>query len=246
MSRSPAIIVVVMKCERRKVEIQQDFVKLFTIKDDFFTISEIVWHWPVCPIISLINTLDYPTTFFPTSELDEDEGYLEEDLHKEEKFDFFTEFLRLTVDLVDLVGIYLALQRIAGKGQVKIMIAGVGWAFAELFLTRVIFLWVGARGIEFDWKYILKSFDANISLVHFITLSCLIWLWMRRDIPKSVIPVIIGLLVISSYKTLILDTFVHSFGLGIWTALAYKAIVTLCIGLITLQLYVGITANDLY
>nr|ADD24262.1 Transmembrane protein 147 [Lepeophtheirus salmonis] len=185
-------------------------------------------------------------TFFPTSELDEDEGYLEEDLHKEEKFDFFTEFLRLTVGLVDLVGIYLALQRIAGKGQVKIMIAGVGWAFAELFLTRVIFLWVGARGIEFDWKYILKSFDANISLVHFITLSCLIWLWMRRDIPKSVIPVIIGLLVMSSYKTLILDTFVHSFGLGIWTALAYKAIVTLCIGLITLQLYVGITANDLY
>eukprot|EP00096_Caligus_rogercresseyi_P003924 TRINITY_DN1781_c0_g1_i1.p1 TRINITY_DN1781_c0_g1~~TRINITY_DN1781_c0_g1_i1.p1 ORF type:complete len:241 (+),score=48.50 TRINITY_DN1781_c0_g1_i1:128-850(+) len=186
-------------------------------------------------------------TFFPTSDLD-DEAYLEDiqNRNQEEKFDFFTEFLRLTVDLVDLGGIYLALQRISGKGQVKILIAGVGWAFAELILTRVIFLWVGARGIEFDWKYILKSFDANISLVHFVSLSCLIWLWMRRDVPKSVVPVIIGLLVISSYKTLILDLFVHSFALGVWTALAYKAILTLCLGLITMQLYVGITAHELY
>jgi hypothetical protein len=46
----------------------------------------------------------------------------------------------------------------------QVLVAGVGWAFAELLLTRVIFLWVGARGIEFDWKYIQKSFDSNISL----------------------------------------------------------------------------------
>lgn len=26
-------------------------------------------------------------------------------------------------------------------------------------------LWVGARGIEFDWKYIQMSIDSNISLV---------------------------------------------------------------------------------
>jgi hypothetical protein len=50
---------------------------------------------------------------------------------------------------------------------VQVLVAGLGWAFAELLLTRVIFLWVGARGIEFDWKYIQNSFDANISLVRF-------------------------------------------------------------------------------
>jgi len=26
-------------------------------------------------------------------------------------------------------------------------------------------LWVGARGIEFDWKYIQMSLDSNIALV---------------------------------------------------------------------------------
>merc|ERR1712079_182067 len=98
-------------------------------------------------------------------------------------FDFLTEFLKLTVDLADLIGLYMIMQRfVAGKGTVKILVAGVGWAFAEFLLTRVIFLWVGARGIEFDWKYMQKSFDANINLVHYLTLACLVWLWMRREV----------------------------------------------------------------
>lgn len=32
-------------------------------------------------------------------------------------------------------------------------------------MTRLVPLWVGARGVEFDWKYIQMSFDANVSLV---------------------------------------------------------------------------------
>merc|ERR1719334_1673809 len=97
-------------------------------------------------------------------------------------FDFLTEFLKLTVDLADLIGLHMIMQRfVAGKGTVKILVAGVGWAFAEFLLTRVIFLWVGARGIEFDWKYIQKSLDSNVSLVHYLTLATLVWLWTRRD-----------------------------------------------------------------
>lgn len=34
-----------------------------------------------------------------------------------------------------------------------------------LWPSRCLPLWVGARGIEFDWKYIQMSFDSNISLV---------------------------------------------------------------------------------
>merc|ERR1711983_394992 len=93
-------------------------------------------------------------TFFPMSDLEEEEG--------EHKFDFLTDFLRSTVDIADLVGIYIVMSRVAGKGSVKVLVAGLGWGFAELVLTRLVFLWVGARGVEFDWKYIQKSFDANI------------------------------------------------------------------------------------
>ena len=34
-------------------------------------------------------------------------------------------------------------------------------------LFRFLPLWVGARGIEFDWKYIQMSLDSNIALVRF-------------------------------------------------------------------------------
>merc|ERR1712001_793043 len=115
-------------------------------------------------------------TFFPVSADEEDDPNLEV------PFDFITEFLKLTVDTADIVGLYLIIQRVAGKGQVKVLVAGLGWAFAELILTRIIFLWVGARGIEFDWKYIQNSFDAHINLIHYITMACLVWLWTRRDI----------------------------------------------------------------
>ena len=39
---------------------------------------------------------------------------------------------------------------------------------AELISMRLLPLWVGARGIEFSWKYIQLSFEANISLVSYV------------------------------------------------------------------------------
>lgn len=47
-------------------------------------------------------------------------------------------------------------------------------------LNRCIPLWVGARGIEFDWKYIQMSFDSNISLVRYV-----LTLFLFACIPKS-------------------------------------------------------------
>ncbi len=43
----------------------------------------------------------------------------------------------------------------------KILVAGLGWAMAELVLTRLVFLWVGARGVEFDWRYI-QAFSSQL------------------------------------------------------------------------------------
>lgn len=69
------------------------------------------------------------------------------------------------MDLVDLVGMYVALSRIPGRGHAKVLTAGIGWGTAELVFTRVLALWVGAKGVEFNWIYIQMSLDANISLV---------------------------------------------------------------------------------
>lgn len=64
-----------------------------------------------------------------------------------------------------MAGILLVLNGIPGKGHAKVLTAGIGWAGAEVLLTRFLLLWVGARGAEFDWKYIQKSLESNINLV---------------------------------------------------------------------------------
>lgn len=84
------------------------------------------------------------------------------------------EFCKISVDFADLVGLYLVLSRIPGKGHAKVLTAGIGWAGAEIILTRCILLWIGARGQEFHWKYIQKCFESNISLVSSMFLYCCI------------------------------------------------------------------------
>ena len=48
--------------------------------------------------------------------------------------------MKCTVDLADLAGLHLVMSKIAGKGQLKFMIAGMGWATAELIVTRCVLL----------------------------------------------------------------------------------------------------------
>ena len=75
------------------------------------------------------------------------------------------EFLKVSVDMIDLVGLHFALSRIPGRGNSKILSAAIGWGVAELIFTRFLVLWVGAKGVEFNWRYIQMSLDSNVALV---------------------------------------------------------------------------------
>jgi len=194
-------------------------------------------------------------TFFPAATGGNGDDFLngdndEQGMHVQEQeelpFIFLMEFLKLTVDLVDLFGLHFIIQRVSGKSQVKIMVAGLGWAFADFLLTRVLFLWVGARGVEFDWKYLQGSFESNVSLVHFLTLAALVWMSTRRDLTKPVVPLLVALTLIASYKGLILDSLVPVFSFGAFPALAVKAGFTALVGFVTVQVYAVVTVNDKY
>merc|ERR1719481_2548567 len=181
-------------------------------------------------------------TFFPMSDLEPEEGegdHMAQPAHM---------FLRATVDIADLIGIYLIMSRVSGKGSVKVLIAGLGWAFAELVLTRLVFLWVGARGVEFDWRYIQKSFEANISLLHFITIATLVWMWTKRSSTHSggVTGVLSLVLAVACYKGVILGAASSVMQLGSWATLLQDALVSCCLGLVSLQLYLGVTSQDKY
>ena len=44
-------------------------------------------------------------------------------------------------------------------------VCSIGWGLSEALATRLLPLWFGARGTEFNWKYIQSSFECNINLV---------------------------------------------------------------------------------
>ncbi|MEQ2165626.1 hypothetical protein GOODEAATRI_019055 [Goodea atripinnis] len=156
----------------------------------------------------------------------------------------FTEFMKSTVDLADLLGLHLVMSRNAGKGEYKIMVAAMGWATAELVMSRFLPLWVGARGIEFDWKYIQMSFDSNISLVHYIAMAAVVWMFTRYDLPKSFRLPVTVLLALCVYKAFLIELFVHVFLLGSWTVLLVKAVLTGAISLCSLFLFVTLVHSN--
>lgn len=76
------------------------------------------------------------------------------------------EFVKCTADVIDIVGLYLIIHRgLSGKGEIRFLIGGLGWAAADVLATRLYPLWTGARGIEFDWKYVQMSVESNVNLV---------------------------------------------------------------------------------
>ncbi|KAM9299214.1 BOS complex subunit TMEM147 [Gastrophryne carolinensis] len=159
-------------------------------------------------------------------------------------YDFVGEFMKSTVDLADLLGLHLVMSRNAGKGEYKVMVAAMGWATAELVMSRCLPLWVGARGIEFDWKYIQMSIDSNISLVHYMAVAALVWMWSRYDLPNHFRLPVTVLLAMSMYKAFLIDCLVHLFLLGSWTALLLKAAVTGTLSLSCLTLFVSLVHGN--
>lgn len=164
-------------------------------------------------------------TFFPES-LSSSQGY-------------FAEFLRSSVDIIDLLGIALVLSRIPGKGHSKLISIGLGWATAELVFARGLLL-LGARGAEFSWIYIQKCLEANILLVQHLSTTTLLWLHSRHDLNRKYAPLVILLLVLINYRPVWLEMVLQVLAIGPWTALAFKALVVISIGVVTVNIYAGL------
>lgn len=88
-------------------------------------------------------------------------------------------FLQCTVDIADLVGLSLVMKKISASGLTKVMIAGLGWSSGDFLLGRALPLWAGARGLQFDWQYLLMSLEANQMLVQHMVMAGLVFAWQR-------------------------------------------------------------------
>ncbi|KAI3804866.1 hypothetical protein L1987_26722 [Smallanthus sonchifolius] len=71
---------------------------------------------------------------------------------------------------INVAGLYFALTQLTHRNisqNHKFQAVGLGWAFADSVLHRLAPLWVGARGLEFTWDYILQGLEANANLENF-------------------------------------------------------------------------------
>ncbi|KAJ2950324.1 hypothetical protein O0L34_g11691 [Tuta absoluta] len=166
-------------------------------------------------------------TFFPDSDTSQVEG----------KYDVFLEILKATVDFADLLGLYFAMNAVPGKGHAKILTAAIGWASAEVLVTRSVPLWVGARGSEFDWRYVRSCAESNAQLVWHAAAATLVWLAQRSDLPRSQAPVVLALLALSPYRQLVEDAVGSVLGLGAWWMLGLRALHAGAVGLTALAMY---------
>lgn len=145
--------------------------------------------------------------------------------------------LKSTVDFADFVGIHVALNSVPGKGHAKILTTALGWACAEVLLTRSILLWVGARGSEFDWMYIRSCGECNVILVQHAATAALVWLWARSDLPRRHVPLVAALLALTPYKFIIEETVRRLLSLGPWAMLLLRAVHTLATAFTALGMY---------
>ncbi|PAA80390.1 hypothetical protein BOX15_Mlig025570g2, partial [Macrostomum lignano] len=110
------------------------------------------------------------------------------------------DFLRSTCDLFDLVGLFLVFQRVSGKGSIKILTVGAGWAAAHFLLTKVVPLWVGASGQQFSWAFVRLSFESNLELAQHLCLALLLWLYCRFDLSKAHLPAVTAGILLINYR----------------------------------------------
>uniref|UniRef100_A0A2N9IWT3 BOS complex subunit TMEM147 n=1 Tax=Fagus sylvatica TaxID=28930 RepID=A0A2N9IWT3_FAGSY len=84
-----------------------------------------------------------------------------------DSFDPYQELLKALIGFIDVAGLYFALTQLTHRNIAqnhKFQAVGLGWAFADSVLHRLAPLWVGARGLEFTWDYILQGIEANANL----------------------------------------------------------------------------------
>ncbi|XP_028166623.1 BOS complex subunit TMEM147 [Ostrinia nubilalis] len=166
-------------------------------------------------------------TFFPDSDSAQLDG----------EYDVFLEILKATVDFADLLGLYFALNAVPGKGHAKILTAAIGWASAEVLVSRSILLWVGARGAEFDWRYVRACAESNVALLQHAGAAALVWLASRSDLPRRHAPLVLALLAVAPYRSLLEDAVAAILSLNPWALLALRAVHAAVVGLTALAMY---------
>ncbi|KAK6131156.1 hypothetical protein DH2020_035101 [Rehmannia glutinosa] len=152
------------------------------------------------------------------------------------------ELLKALIGFIDVAGLYFALTQLAHRNisqNHKFQAVGLGWAFADSVLHRLAPLWMGARGLEFTWDYILQGLEANSNLVLSISLASLgSLMWLRKNKPKALIPIIYACAGILATMPSITSYLRQGLGWHFPKVVGVELFTSLVMALVSWQLYV--------
>lgn len=86
------------------------------------------------------------------------------------------------------------------------------------------------------------SDSANLQIQH-LTTATLLWLFTRHDLEKKYKPIVTLLLIATPFKALWLDSVLRLVISGVWATLAFKALATSSLGVITLHIYASLAQS---
>nr|XP_002131375.1 transmembrane protein 147-like [Ciona intestinalis] len=198
-----------------------------SILSEYNTLMDIGFAGMIYMVTQLIKMLAL-ATFFPSL-----------DYNLSSNLNIVGEVLKSAVDIGDLCGLYYIITKTVGKPELKVLVTSIGWGGAQVLFSYFLSFWVGARSVEFDWKYIQMALDSNITLIHILAMSSLVWMWSRNDINRSILPIITTLLALCVFRNPIIELLLHVYVLHGWTLLVLKALFTFSVAAVSLQFYLG-------
>uniref|UniRef100_A0A915EM58 BOS complex subunit TMEM147 n=1 Tax=Ditylenchus dipsaci TaxID=166011 RepID=A0A915EM58_9BILA len=172
-------------------------------------------------------------TFFPTSAVSGDV--------EAEGFNLISELVKNSVDVVDVLGLHLAISYfISGKGEIRFLAAGLGWAGAHSLASYFVGLFVGSRTTGFHWRYIQTAMESNVDLVFYMSMATLVWLFNRIDMAKNTKRMVGLLLVLCVFHDVVYQMFYFKVLLRSWSLIGAKAAFAIALASMTLFSYASL------
>ncbi|MCO5569570.1 hypothetical protein L7F22_023285 [Adiantum nelumboides] len=156
-------------------------------------------------------------------------------------FDLSQESLKALIGFLDVFGLYIALTQLTYRNisqNHKFQAVGLCWAFADSLLHRLAPLWLGARGLEFTWDYLLQGLESNANLVFTISFAALgSLMWLRKNKPKFIVPLIYVAAVVLATMPSIVSYLRQGLGWDFSKVVAFELLASICLALLTWQCF---------
>eukprot|EP00667_Euglena_gracilis_P022050 EG_transcript_24396 len=143
--------------------------------------------------------------------------------------DWLQEAFRLLFSVVDVAALYLLLKSsvLLGDRRTRVVSVGLGWSIGESLLTRLVPLWIGARGFDFSWEYLQMSLEANAAMALHVAFAAAVSLWRKPTRGRiETDPTLTALLAAHCALPSLMSLGSQAVGLGSWLLLAAQALLT--------------------